>query len=96
MLVKSEIIKKLKEAHPNLKRSQIEDIFNIIFDSIKSNLVKNRSVEIRNFGRYSIKNIKAKHNARNPKTNEVIYVPARKKVTFKMSKFLKEEINKKE
>ena len=93
-MVKSEIIKKLKEAHPNLKYSQIEDIFNIVFESIKTNLIKNRPVEIRNFGRYSIKNIKAKHNARNPKTNEVIYVPARKKIGFKMSKFLKNEINK--
>tara|TARA_A100001011_G_scaffold397787_1_gene499934 strand:- start:2915 stop:3196 length:282 start_codon:yes stop_codon:yes gene_type:complete len=93
-LVKSEIIKKLKDTYPNLKYSQIEDIFNIIIESIKSNLVKNKPVEIRNFGRYSIKSIKAKHNARNPKTNEVIYVPARKKISFKMSKFLKNEINK--
>ncbi len=93
-MVKSEIIKKLKDTYPNLKYSQIEDIFNIIIESIKSNLVKNKPVEIRNFGRYSIKSIKAKHNARNPKTNEVIYVPARKKISFKMSKFLKNEINK--
>ena len=93
-MVKSEIIKKLKDTYPNLKYSQIEDIFNIIIESIKSNLVKNKPVEIRNFGRYSIKSIKAKHNARNPITNEVIYVPARKKISFKMSKFLKNEINK--
>ena len=93
-MVKSEIIKKLKDTYPNLKYSQIEDIFNIIIESIKSNLVKNKPVEIRNFGRYSIKSIKAKHNARNPKTNEVIYVPARKKISFKISKFLKNEINK--
>ena len=54
----------------------------------------NKAVELRNFGRYSIKTIKAKYNARNPRTNEVIYVPEKKKISFKMSKHLKEEINK--
>ena len=48
-----------------------------------------------NILRFSIKLIKDKHNARNPKTGEIIYVPVKKKVSFKMSKHLKEEINKK-
>ena len=38
--------------------------------------------------------IKAKYNARNPKTGEIIYVPEKKKVSFKMSKHLKQEANK--
>ena len=42
----------------------------------------------------SVKTIKAKFNARNPRTNEIIYVPEKKKISFKMSKHLKEEINK--
>ena len=40
------------------------------------------------------KTIKAKYNARNPKTGGIIYVPEKKKVSFKMSKHLKQEINK--
>ena len=51
-------------------------------------------MELRNFGRFSIKTIKAKYNARNPKTGEIIYVPKKKKVSFKMSKHLKQEVNK--
>ena len=93
-MVKSEIIQKLKEKPPNLKKSQIEGILNIIFNTISKNLINNRPVELRNFGRYSIKTTKAKYNARNPKTNEIIYVPEKKKISFKMSKHLKEEINK--
>ncbi len=93
-MVKSEIIQKLKEKHPNLKKSQIEGILNVIFNTISKNLINNRPVELRNFGRYSIKTTKAKYNARNPKTNEIIYVPEKKKISFKMSKHLKEEINK--
>jgi integration host factor subunit beta len=94
-LVKSEIIKQLHRKHPSLNRSQIESIFNIMFNTIADSLHEDKPVELRNFGRFSIKTIKAKYNARNPKTGEIIYVPEKKKVSFKMSKHLKQEINKK-
>ena len=92
-MVKSEIIKQLHKKHPALKRSQIEAIFDIVFTSMSDALAKEQSVELRDFGRFSIKSVKAKYNARNPKTGEIIYVPQKKKVSFKMSKHLKEEIN---
>ena len=94
LLVKSDIIKELKKKHPNLKSSQIESILDIIFDTISKNLIINKSVEIRDFCRFSIRTTKPKHNARDPRTGSIIYVPSKKKVFFKMSKHLKEEINK--
>ena len=94
LLVKSDIIKELKKKHPNLKSSQIESILDIIFDTISKNLIVNKSVEIRDFCRFSIRTTKPKHNARDPRTGSIIYVPSKKKVFFKMSKHLKEEINK--
>ena len=94
-MVKSEIIRILKKKHKNLNHSQISDLVDAIFNEISKSLIMNKAVELRNFGRYSIKTIKAKYNARNPRTNEVIYVPEKKKISFKMSKHLKEEINKK-
>ena len=94
-MVKSEIIKQLHKKHPALKRSQIEAIFDTMFNSISESLTKEKPVELRDFGRFSIKTIKQKYNARNPKTGEIIYVPEKKKVSFKMSKHLKQEINKK-
>jgi len=66
----------------------------VMFDTIINSLLKNKPIELRDFGRFSIKIIKAKYNARNPKTGEIIYVPEKKKVSFKMSKHLKQEINK--
>jgi nucleoid DNA-binding protein len=93
-LVKSEFIKLLQQKHPAFNRSQIQVIIDIMFDTIKGSLIKNKPVELRNFGRFSIKTIKAKYNARNPKTGESIYVPEKKKVSFKMSKHLKQQINK--
>ena len=92
---KSEIIKRLQKEHPNLKSSQVSTIIDIIFSAISDNLINQKSIELRSFGRWSVRNIKAKHNARNPKTGEIIYVPEKKKISFKMSKKLKEEINKK-
>ena len=94
-MVKSEIVKQLRKNYPALNLSQIETIVNIMFDTIANSLAKHKPVELRDFGRFSVKTIKAKYNARNPKTGEIIYVPEKKKVSFKMSKHLKQEINKK-
>lgn len=47
-------------------------------------------IEIRDFGVFEVKKTKAKPKARNPKTNEVIYVPEHRKTHFKPSKLLKE------
>ena len=95
-MVKSEIIKLLHKKHPGLKFSQIEAIFDIIIDSMSESLANHKSVELRDFGRFSIKTIKAKYNARDPRTGKIIYVPPKKKVSYNMSKHLKEEINKEE
>ena len=92
-MVKSKIISELKKTYPNLKTSQISYIFDKIFQTISESLILNKPVELRNFGRWSIRVLKAKKNARNPKTQELMFVPERKKIIFKMSKHLKNEIN---
>ena len=92
-MVKSKIIGVLKKIYPNLTTSQISCIFDIIFQTISESLISNKPVELRNFGRWSIRVLKAKKNARNPKTQELMFVPERKKIIFKMSKHLKNEIN---
>ena len=92
-MVKSKIISELKKIYPNLKTSQISYIFDKIFQTISESLILSKPVELRNFGRWSIRVLKAKKNARNPKTQELVFVPERKKIIFKMSKHLKNEIN---
>ena len=52
------------------------------------------SLENKKKGGLFVKKIKAKPNARNPKTSQLIYVPEKNKVRFKASKKLKELINK--
>ena len=51
-------------------------------------------IEIKNFLVFESKPTKAKPRARNPKTNEEIYVPAHKKTRFKPGKILKAYLRK--
>ena len=51
-------------------------------------------LELRNFGIFEVKPTKAKPRARNPKTNEEVYVPAHKKIHFRAGKILKNELKK--
>lgn len=72
----------------------MDEIFAAVLDLLMDEEAEKVRIEIRNFGVFEVKNSKAKPQARNPKTNEVIYVPARKKVHFKAGKVLKEYLSK--
>ena len=89
-----EIIKKLKEKNPQLSKSEIEIILDTFCKSIEIALKQNKNIQLRGFGTFFIKKIKANHSARNPRTGELIYVPEKNKVRFRASKKLKEFINK--
>ena len=47
-------------------------------------------IEIRDFGVFEVKKTKPKPKARNPRSGEIIYVPARRKTHFKAGKLLKD------
>jgi integration host factor subunit beta len=51
-------------------------------------------IEIRNFGVFEVKPTKERLKARNPKTNELTPVPEHRKISFKPSRHLKEELRK--
>jgi len=61
-------------------------------DEIKDCLAEGNHLEIRGFGTFKVKKHKAR-KARNPKTNEEVMVPARKKAVFKVSRELNNELN---
>jgi integration host factor subunit beta len=72
-------------------------IVDTILDTMTDMLTQPRSnirIELRNFGIFEVKPTKAKPKARNPKTNEEIYVPPRRKIHFKAGKIIKQEIQK--
>jgi len=49
-----------------------------------------RRIELRNFGVFEVKKTKAKPTARNPQTNETVFVPSRRKTHFKPGKRIRE------
>ena len=81
----------------DLPKDKIKIILEVILDSMNDIFMKDQSnirLEIRNFGVFEIKTTKAKPKARNPKTNEIIYVPSRRKINFKAGKKLSIELKK--
>jgi len=92
-LSRPEFIKKLKSKHPKLNKSQLETIIDTFFQSIENALKEKKSVELRGFGTFFVKEIKESYNLRNPKTEELIYKPKRNRVRFRASKKFKEFIN---
>lgn len=45
-----------------------------------------RRIELRDFGVFEVKKTKAKPTARNPQTNETVFVPSRRKTLFRPGK----------
>ena len=91
---KPKIIKELKTKNPKIKIEDLEKIFDLFLQEIIEALLNKKSIEIRSFGTFFVKEINEKKQARNPKTGEKIYVPKRNKIRFRASKRLKELINK--
>ena len=87
------LIKQLKQKNPELNKSEIETIIDNFCFNLEKALKDGKKVELRGFGMFFIKKIKEKYSSRNPKTNELIYVPEKNKVRFKSSKNLNKIIN---
>ena len=88
-----ELIKKLKLKHPKLNKPQLEIIIDTFFQSIEDALKEKKTVFLRGFGTFFVKEIKEKYSAIDPRNGKLIYVPKRNKVRFKASKKFKEFIN---
>ena len=88
------LIRLLKAKHPKLNKEQLSKIIDTFFESIENVLIQKKTVQIRGFGTFFIKQIKEKYSARNPKTGELIYVPKKNKIRFKISKDFNNFINK--
>ena len=91
---KSDIINKLAKNYPNFIRKDLIRLVDIFLTETKNALKRKERVELRDFFSLETKLYKAKF-ARNPKTNEKIYVKARHSIFFKASKNWSKIINEK-
>jgi len=89
---KRDIVRRVAEANkdPMIKVEPWVDSVIVALREIMMSADTECRIEIRDFGVFEVKETKAKPKARNPKTNEVIYVPAHRKTHFKPSKLLKQ------
>ena len=69
----------------------LDSVFDVMTDILTVPESRTR-IELRNFGVFEIKPTKAKPRARNPRTNEEVYVPAHRKIHFKPGKLIREVI----
>ena len=65
-----------------------------LFVAVRDSLIHGNRIEIRGFGVFQVKDTRPKPAARNPRTGEIIYVPARRKTHFKPGRLLKEALHK--
>ena len=92
-MVRSELLQKLCDLHPNLLRKDAEKILEIIFLEITNALCNGENVEIRGFGTYKIIKRKARIG-RNPKNSESVQIPEKNVIKWKMSKIFFNRLNK--
>ena len=89
---KRDLVRRISE-RMDIPMVQAEPWVDAVIESLRETLMEANPtcrIEIRDFGVFEVKMTKAKPKARNPKTNEVIYVPEHRKTHFKPSKLLKE------
>ena len=89
---KTELIAAAAE-NAGLTKKDTERVINAAIDAITASLVKGEKVSIAGFGIFEVKTREA-HPGRNPRTNEVIEIPASRLPGFKAGKALKDAVSK--
>lgn len=92
--IKKDVVERvavLSNERPDTVAKVVNDTFTVLRQIMAGDEAELR-IEIRDFGVFEVKKTKPKPKARNPKTNEIIYVAARRKTHFKPGKLLKESL----
>ena len=91
-MTKSDIIKEVAEG-TGLTKVEIEAVLEGLILSISEALRRGERVDLRGFGSFIVKH-RAAREARNPATREIVKLQERFIPVFKVSKILKEIVNK--
>lgn len=91
-MTKKEIVKQISD-RLGLTQLKTKEIVQQTFDAIIDTLLEVGRIELRNFGVFEVK-VRKPRKARNPRTNEHVFVDAKKVVTFKPGKEMEELVRK--
>lgn len=89
---KTDLINKVAEATQMTKKDASKSV-EAVLESIAGALHNGDKVQLIGFGNFEVKD-KPERKGRNPRTGEEMIIPARKSVSFKAGKQLREEVNK--
>jgi nucleoid DNA-binding protein len=89
-VTKKEIVKQISD-ELELTQLKVKDIVQKTFDAIVETLLREKRIELRNFGVFEVKRRKAR-KARNPRTGEPVEVEPKNVVTFKPGKEMEEQV----
>jgi len=92
--IKKDVVEKVTQKSSE-RPDTVAKIVNDVFTTLREIMAEAKDelrIEIRDFGVFEVKKTKPKPKARNPKTNEIIYVAARRKTHFNPGKLLKEAL----
>ena len=92
-MVRSELLQKMCNLYPNILRKDMEKVIEIIFLEFTKALCRDENIEIRGFGTYKIAKRKAR-TGRNPKNSQLVQIPEKKAIKWKMSKTFFNRLNK--
>lgn len=90
-ITKKDLVEKIAE-HTGLTQVETKIVVESFLDSVAKALQSGQNIEIRGFGRFKVKEKRAR-TARNPRTNEYIEVGAGFKPVFEASKELRKRVN---
>ena len=91
-MIRSELVQKLCDDHPDLTAKEIERVVSAFFESIIGQLQKGGRVELRGFGAFSTRERDAR-KGRNPRTGDTVDVSAKRVPYFKPGKEMRERLN---
>ena len=91
-MIRSELVQKLCEDHPDLTAKEVERVVGSFFDSIIDQLQHGGRVELRGFGAFSTRQRDARVG-RNPRTGASVDVDAKCVPYFKPGKEMRERLN---
>ena len=89
---KADLINQVHTSNSKFTKSQAREAVETILRIIKSNLEDGEDVLMSGFGKFSV-NDKSARKGRNPQTGDSLMLDARKVITFRPSRNLREKVN---
>ncbi len=91
-MIRSELVQLLATENPSLSLGEIDNIVSIFFDEISQTLATGGRIELRGFGAFTTR-ARDGRAGRNPRTGEIVTVPAKRVPYFKPGKEIRVKLN---